>query len=271
LAAPASPSALAATLRDFRSKTVGAVASNRDPILSSTLQRSSRVLTSTVASPAPRVSERSARPLSWALRPYNTCRRRGSTSRRRKPFARCVPPSGFCYPRDGLLPSTPGRVCFIPTAFLGFPPAERSPPGRWFGVSPKAEPTRRFTATCSEPPKRAGRTSRPRHLGFGPPPEFRGPPRVFNPRHTGGSLGVSSPPGFCRRSPCRRLSPACSPYALRRGRTRRSGWRLRVSISDRLAPLEPRGQAARPSRATLLRFLRLLVPTGSKTGSGSGF
>jgi len=31
-----------------------------------------------------------------------------------------VPPSGFGYPRDGLLPSQPGRFCFIPAALMGF-------------------------------------------------------------------------------------------------------------------------------------------------------
>jgi len=33
---------------------------------------------------------------------------------------RDVPPSGFGYPRDGLLPSHPGRFCFIPAALMGF-------------------------------------------------------------------------------------------------------------------------------------------------------
>jgi hypothetical protein len=42
-----------------------------------------------------------------------------------------VPPSGFGYPLDGLLPSTPGRACFIPTALLGFIPSEPSPLERW--------------------------------------------------------------------------------------------------------------------------------------------
>jgi hypothetical protein len=62
---------------------------------------------------------------------------------------RFVPSSGFGYPPDGLLPSTPGRVCFIPTALLGFPPAELSPPGRWERVSPLAAPACRQTATVS--------------------------------------------------------------------------------------------------------------------------
>jgi len=35
--------------------------------------------------------------------------------------ARYVPPSGFGYPLDGLLPSDPGRSCFVPAAPMGFP------------------------------------------------------------------------------------------------------------------------------------------------------
>jgi hypothetical protein len=34
--------------------------------------------------------------------------------------ARYVPPSGFAYPLDGLLPPSPCRSCFIPTALMGF-------------------------------------------------------------------------------------------------------------------------------------------------------
>jgi len=34
--------------------------------------------------------------------------------------ARYVPPSGFGYPLDGLLPPSPCRSCFIPTALMGF-------------------------------------------------------------------------------------------------------------------------------------------------------
>jgi hypothetical protein len=33
---------------------------------------------------------------------------------------RFVPPSGFGYPLDGFLPSIPRRLCFAPTALLGF-------------------------------------------------------------------------------------------------------------------------------------------------------
>jgi hypothetical protein len=34
--------------------------------------------------------------------------------------ARYIPPSGFGYPLDGFLPSNPCRLCFTPTALLGF-------------------------------------------------------------------------------------------------------------------------------------------------------
>jgi hypothetical protein len=33
---------------------------------------------------------------------------------------RDVPPSGFGHPLDGLLPSHPGRLCFIPAALMGY-------------------------------------------------------------------------------------------------------------------------------------------------------
>jgi hypothetical protein len=68
--------------------------------------------------------------LSWASGPYSTYQHRGSTPRGRC-LTRYVPPSGFDYPLDGLLPSTPGRACFIPTALLGFTPPELSPLERW--------------------------------------------------------------------------------------------------------------------------------------------
>jgi hypothetical protein len=35
--------------------------------------------------------------------------------------ARFVPPPGFDHPLDGLLPANPRRLCFAPTALLGFP------------------------------------------------------------------------------------------------------------------------------------------------------
>jgi hypothetical protein len=35
--------------------------------------------------------------------------------------ARYVPPSGFGYPLDGLLPPSPCRPFFVPTALMGFP------------------------------------------------------------------------------------------------------------------------------------------------------
>jgi hypothetical protein len=137
------PSALAAALRVFRPQAASAVASNRDSS-SRRLQRSSRVLTSTVTSLAHRVN---GEPTEAPLMGFASLQHMPATrvhDPRALPDARCVPSSGFGYPRDGLLPSTPGRASFISTAFLGFPPAEPSPPGRWDGVSPNAGPTCRF-------------------------------------------------------------------------------------------------------------------------------
>jgi len=81
-------------------------------------------------SPALRLRRTTPRLLSWALVPFNTCWRRRSTCRGAC-LPRYVPPSGFGYPPDGLLPSTPRRACFIPTALVGFFPSERSPLAEW--------------------------------------------------------------------------------------------------------------------------------------------
>jgi hypothetical protein len=71
--------------------------------------------------------------------------------------ARYVPPSGFGYPLDGLLPPSPCRFCFTPTALLGF--ALRS--------FPLSQGIRAFPR---------GRTHLPFHLPFLPLPEQRAGP-----------------------------------------------------------------------------------------------
>jgi len=190
LATPASPSALAAALRVSRSQTASAVASNRDPILSSTLQRSSRVLTSTEASPGRRLRRRLLRGRSPGLSfPSTHAGEEG-------PLSAGESHSPAAFRLQGL--ATLVTAC-SPRRLIGFVSSRQRSwdyplrsfrlPGGGLGFPPKPDP-RRFPATYSGPPKRTGRTSRPRLLGFGPPPEFRGPPQVFIPRHTGGSLGV---------------------------------------------------------------------------------
>ena len=150
--------------------------------------------------------------LSWALAPYNTCRQRGSTGR--GPCqARFVPPSGFGYPLDGLRPPKPGRACFIPTAFLGFFPSERSPLTRW--------PTRfRIARTCVSSVRRdlpqANLRTGAKDTDFQALALARVPgrERVFSPPPAGGSPGIlpfqGSPTGRLARTSARN-----SPLALR--------------------------------------------------------
>jgi hypothetical protein len=200
--------------------------------------------------------------LSWALGPYNTYRHRGSTSR--GPCrARFVPPSGFGYPLGGLLPPKPGRACFIPTAFLGFFPSERSPLPRWM-------PRFRNNRTCMplaqrDLPQAYLRTGA-EDTDFQASTLARVPccERGISPPPAGGSLGI-----FPFQGPATgRLaltSVRVSPHALRSPRPRaRPHACLRVSISDRLARLEIRQRADEMSRTTLLGFPCLLVPTGLK-------
>jgi hypothetical protein len=112
-----------------------------------------------------------------------------------------------------LLPSKPGRACFIPTAFLGFVPPERSPPARW--------PTRfrdcrtRMPLALNDLPQ-----ANPRTGAQGP--DFQaltlagvpGRSRVFSPQLAGCSPGIlpfqGSTTGRLARASTRR-----SPHALR--------------------------------------------------------
>jgi hypothetical protein len=74
--------------------------------------------------------------------------------------ARFVPPPGFGHPLDGLLPANPRRLCFTPTALLGFPlrsfllaeGIRASPPGS--AHLPFLPPL------CPPPRRRAGPTGR---------------------------------------------------------------------------------------------------------------
>lgn len=53
---------------------------------------------------------------------------------------RYVPPSGFPDPLGGLLPRSPGRPCFMPTALMGFALRSVSPRDGACGVSTAADP-----------------------------------------------------------------------------------------------------------------------------------
>jgi hypothetical protein len=82
--------------------------------------------------------------------------------------ARHLPPSGFGYPLDGLLPPSPCRLCFNPTALMGFTLRSVPLPEGIPGVAADDEPTccssRRFTR-CVTPSQHDG----PQLLGFDPP------------------------------------------------------------------------------------------------------
>jgi hypothetical protein len=179
--------------------------------------------------------------LSWALGPYNTFRHRGSTSR--EPCqARFVPPSGFGYPLGGLLPPKPGRACFIPTAFLGFFPSERSPLSRWL---PRFRDGRtRMPLAQRDLPQAYLRTGA-KDTDFQALTLSRVPccKRGINPLRAGGSLGISPFQGV-PTGRLARTSARVSPHALRSPRPKAEPHACpRVSISDRLARLKQRQRA----------------------------
>jgi hypothetical protein len=120
---------------------------------------------------------------------------------------RCVPPSGFGYPPDGLLPSTPGRVCFIPTALLGFPPAELRLPGggNGFPRSPHPPAVRTRQSPVRDAPAGIATTG------------FRALALPRSPRTRDGCLanrGLDAPLGFTpSRASCRPSCPRLAPRA----------------------------------------------------------
>jgi hypothetical protein len=69
------------------------------------------------ANPSQAARGRPAPPMSFRRPTAHQARKVHST---RALPARYVPPPGFGYPLDGLLPSRPCRLCFAPTALLGF-------------------------------------------------------------------------------------------------------------------------------------------------------
>jgi hypothetical protein len=176
--------------------------------------------------------------------------------------ARCVPPSGFGYPPGGLLPSTPGRASFIPTAFLGFPLRSVLLPGGGMRFPSTPNPPAVATATYSGAPKRTGQHRDTQLPGFGPPPESRGTPQVFSPRRTGSSPGVLALPGLCRRPPCRRARAPGSPYTLYRDPAEGEDRPALEGITQRpTGPTQrPISEPTGPSPATLLGFACLFNP-----------
>jgi hypothetical protein len=235
------------------------------------LQRSSRVLTTTVASldeppkavigapllgfaslqhvPAPRVHL----PQAKAIHPLR------SACRVWLPSWRFTPLDAW----SGL---------FHPDGVLGIPPTERSPPGRWDEVSLNAEPACRCHRELSPL-----RRSAPAGIAAA---DYRALALPRSPMVRRGCLArcaLEAPlgfslPGSCCRPPCRKAHAPDSPYALCRVPAKAgAGRRLRVSLSGRLARLKaPLASQRGQSRTTLLGFLCLLVPMGSGSVRGPG-
>ena len=151
--------------------------------------------------------------------------------------ARCVPPSGFGYPPDGLLPLTPRRACFVPTALLGLIPSKRSPLAGW----PKRFRNRRTCvplAAARSPVGRAERTGAPcTDFQALTPARVPGCPWAVSPRLAGCSLGIFPFQGSAA-SRLVRASARNSPHALGLHCPKATQRRhLRVSIGDRLIRL----------------------------------
>jgi hypothetical protein len=109
-----------------------------------------------------------------------------------------VPPPGFGYPLDGLLPSVPGRTCFVPAALLGLT-LRSLPPAKSVSTLPSALTHIPFGLTlvrvCT-----ADRTARARFLGFALPAGPSPPGAGLWRQTVGCSLGLL-PSRVCRLGP----------------------------------------------------------------------
>jgi hypothetical protein len=122
--------------------------------------------------------------------------------------ARYVPPSGFGYPLDGLLPRTPGRVCFTPAALLGFTLRRFPPAGSFRSLSAEMNPPTVSPAVFPPPKRQTGPTG----LGFWVLASRRclAAARRIRPTATGAFLGFC-PSRVSQRRPWPRLLRASSP------------------------------------------------------------
>jgi hypothetical protein len=104
--------------------------------------------------------------LSWTFLPFSTYSTRRST-RCGLSTTHFVPPTGFGHPLGGFLPPSTGRLCFTPTALMGF--ALRSfPLSKGIrGVSAAEEPAYRFSHRSLRR-NAATRPDGPRFPGFDP-------------------------------------------------------------------------------------------------------
>jgi len=172
---------------------------------------------------------------------------------------RSHPPSGFGYPLDGFVPSTPGRLCFTPTALMGFALRSFLHSSGTRGVSAVRRPAYRLLPPVTPAAKAVGRPGGPRFPGFQP---RKRPLRAARDEHADRWMLPWAYP--FQGSPAKasaEISPGLLPRAFHR-QPRPPARRHGVSISLRPAPSAP-GASAKTDRATLLGFLRLANPEHS--------
>jgi hypothetical protein len=159
--------------------------------------------------------------------------------------------AGFRYPLDDLRPRQPCRLCFAPTAPMGFCPSELSPATRFAGIPADLRPACRYRgfALVDRRPTRAN-----------PKPDFRVLPQSNSLQRdgclvrctAGCSPGFFPFQGFSRCRLDRRFRPSPLPRLSTSMVTQPASSRPRVSIGDHLV---------RPGRPdTPLRVLRLNNP-----------
>lgn len=139
---------------------------------------------------------------------------------------RDVPPSGFGYPHDGLLPSHPGRFCFIPAALMGLTLRSFLLQGGSRRVSATVSPHAVGSLDISLPKQGPARTNLD-YWVLTLPGVPRRAPHVLARAWPDAPLGFSLPghamPIWTKPSPSL-PSHACEPC------TRQGPWRRRVSI-----------------------------------------
>jgi len=172
-------------------------------------------------------------------------------------LARFVAPSGFGYPPGALLPPSPGRPYFMPTALLGFHPSKRSPLER----CPPPLPTRTHPRAVQPALAPHGRI---RETGSASPdfraltlPRVPGPPDAVNACAGWMLPWVSAPSRVCRHNALPLLPQALLPRASASPRCEpRLHQRPGVSISAGRAHTKP--ELTDPAWTTLLGFPRRL-------------
>jgi hypothetical protein len=174
-------------------------------------------------------------------------------------LARYVTPSGFRYPLGVLLPPSPRRPCFVPTALLGFRPPEHFPPERYprcFHLKLTRLPFQPPGVPSENP--RAGPTVRgSRALTPSRVPRLPDGVSAEHGRILPWALAFPGQPAGCLVRTSARTPPSrfrtCSSADCK---PRHPG----VSINTRLTRSPPPGPAKRRDQAALIRFPRRSSP-----------